>query len=93
MSSRLGYTTTRVSFSSRSVIILLITEIISSFMCKISWCLIIKEVYFNYGFRVYLGDKFDDLVFTRIGYLIDNHKKILFWIFVKVSFPQQFFKT
>jgi hypothetical protein len=34
-----------------------------------------QRVYFNYGFRVYLGDKFDDLVFTRIGYLIDNHKK------------------
>jgi voltage-gated potassium channel Kch len=77
MSSRLGYTTTRVSFSSRSVIILLITEIISSFMCNLL-VLDNQRVYFNYGFRVYLGDKFDDLVFTRIGYLIDNHKKIYY---------------
>jgi hypothetical protein len=50
-----------------------------------------QRVYFNYGFRVYLGDKFDDLVFTRIGYLIDNHKKNIILDFRESVIPTTVF--
>jgi hypothetical protein len=52
-----------------------------------------QRVYFNYGFRVYLGDKFDDLVFTRVVILSITIKKNIILDFRESVIPQQFFKT